>query len=207
MGGAITPPERRAIATLRCGLAVSTLLHKCSSSLHVLELYPEQDSEYLEWPPEAPIRLPTLAALKSFTTGLGLDLSAFAQFLHQSPDLNYLQLDGCEGKLEDWRYLWDAISDHPSRMTLEFDSLPCNSYTECSLSHYTGDASKEEFDEKPWANIMYSLENYLSGRRHWDRTLRMWFGDGNGEQTDSGEDGFDDSEDSDESVSESGGED
>jgi hypothetical protein len=138
-----------------------------------------------------------LPALQSFITGVPLRLSPFAIFLHQCSALKYLQLDGCHGRDGDWRELWDAIRHHPNRMALELDQLPCVDCTEVSVSHHTGEASTEEFDDDPWMNIDYSLENYLSGRRHWDRTLRMWFENGTGESTDSESGGDEESDESD----------
>ncbi|KAF1926935.1 uncharacterized protein M421DRAFT_6500 [Didymella exigua CBS 183.55] len=180
--------EYEATAVARCGLALSTILHTCRFSLSKLILYPEYGEQYIVWPPAAPNRPLMLPALRSFRTGMSLDLPEFARFLLQSPALQFVQLDGCSGRLGEWRELWDAIRNHPNRMTLEFDQLPCNSYTECSVYHYTGEDSKADFDDDPWDNIQYSLENYLSGNRHWDRTLRMWFEDGGDEPTDSEDD-------------------
>ncbi|KAF3048417.1 hypothetical protein E8E12_011785 [Didymella heteroderae] len=41
---------------------------------------------------------------------------------------------------------------------------------------------------EPWDNIQYSLESHLSGRGHWDRTLSMWFEDGEGSESDEEDD-------------------
>ena len=190
-------PERKASAASRCGLALSSLLHKCSSNVQKLIIYPGHNGggDYTVWPPAASIQPPQLTALTSFTTGMSLDLPAFARFLLQSSALTFLQLTGCGGDLNNWSFPWDAIRNHPSRMRLEFDQLPCNDVAECSVYHYTGELSKAEFDDDPWSNIDYSLENYLSGLRHWDRTLEMWFSGGGGEPTDDEEDDSDDNGD------------
>jgi hypothetical protein len=191
--------ERRATAASRSGLVLSTLLHKCSSNLRKLIINSGYGggAQHTEWPPAGPARLPLLPALTSFTTGMNLDLPAFARFLLRSPALTFLQLNGCGGDQDKWGHLWDAIRDHPSRMTLDFDQLPCNEAAECSVYHYTGEPSKAEFDDDPWSNIDYSLENYLSGTRHWDRTLEMWFNGGDDGPTDSEEDDDDDDDDDD----------
>lgn len=190
--------ERETTAATRCGLALSTLLHKCSSTLQKLIVYSGHGGgcDYAKWPPAAPNQIPLLPVLTNFTTGMDLGLPAFAGFLLQSPALAFLNLNGCGGNLDQWRQLWDAIRDHPSRMMLEFEQLPCNDVAEWSTSHYTGRPSEAKFDEDPWMNIDYSLENYLSGLRHWDRTLDMWFNGGEGEPTDSEEDDSDDDNDS-----------
>lgn len=198
------PSECEATVIARCSLALTTLLRKCSPNLRKLLLFPgDFRAHYLDWPlvdDAAPASLPILSALESFTTSLGLRLTAFGQFLLQCPALTFLQLDGCEGDEGEWRDLFDAVRNHPNRMTVEFDQLPCNVYTTCSVSHYTGEASKTEFYQDPFSNIGYSLENYLSGRRHWDRTLRMWFENGDGEPSNSDDDGgrVDDESDPDE---------
>lgn len=198
--------ERKATTASRFGLTLSTLLHKCSSSLQILVICLDHDGRphYTEWPPAVPSHLPLLPDLTSFETGMRLDLPAFARFLLQSPALTFLRLKGCGGDLDKWRELWDAIRNHPSRMKLEFDQLPCNEATEWTAYHYTGEPSKAEFDDNPWENIDYSLENYLSGTRHWDRTLEMWFNGGDGEATDSEEDDsdYDDNSERDEAGSE-----
>jgi hypothetical protein len=170
--------EYRATANSRCGLALVTLLNKCSSSLRELTLFPERSGNYFDWPPAAPNRPPRFPALESFTTGTGLDLTAFARFVTQSPALSRLHLDGSEWRGGEWRELWDAIRNHSNRMTLEFEQVPLSDYGEVSVYHHTGEASKADFEEDPWDNIQYSLENYLSGRTHWDRTLKIWFEEG-----------------------------
>ncbi|KAF3002695.1 hypothetical protein E8E13_010001 [Curvularia kusanoi] len=152
--------ERASTAKIRCGLAICALLQKCSSALHKLSVTPDYAGRlgYFEWPTTKPKELPSLSALESFTTGLRLDLPAFAQFLHQSPALRFLQLNGCHGALEHWRHLWDAIRDHPNRMMLDFDQLPCNEATEYSGSHHTGEASTAVFDADPGKTLHTALK-------------------------------------------------
>ncbi|XPS72343.1 hypothetical protein M3J09_004508 [Ascochyta lentis] len=189
--------EREAAVHAHCNHAITTLLRKCSTSLQKLVLFPNFSCYDMDWPPSditvpnEPLAFP---ALKSFTTGISLRLSSFTLFLHQCPVLEYLQLDGCHGDDGEWRELWDAIRNHPNRMTLKLDQLPCNSYAEVGVCHHTGEASGTAFSSDPWDNIGYSLENYLSGRRHWDRSLRMWFDEGSEESSEE--------EDSDESADE-----
>jgi hypothetical protein len=61
------------------------------------------------------------------------------------------------------------------------------------LNHHTGEASRMKWDADG-NNIRYSLENYLSGRRHWDSELKTWFGNRDGESAED-EDEEDDEED------------
>lgn len=188
--------DPEATVTARYSLAITTLLHKCSPNLQKLDIRSHFASCPIPWPPPSTsdsTDLPLLPALLSFRTNLELRLPAFARFLHRAPILGYLQLDSCHGKLGEWRELWDAVRHHPNRMMLEFDQLPCHEATEVSLTHHTGEASKTEFEEDVWDNINWSLENYMSGLRHWDRSLRMWFDDGYDSEDDDDED--DDDED------------
>lgn len=180
--------ENRSSAIAQGGFAIATLLHKCSASLVELSFVPEHDSDYLIWPPSSPNEPPVLPVLESFTTGASLNLSACVQFISRSTALSHLQLIRCGGGTYPWREVWDAIRDHPNRMMLDFDTLPCNDWAECSVLHHTGEASKADYDNEPSQNIQYSLENYLSGRRHWDRTLSMWFEDDDGSEDSSGTD-------------------
>ncbi|KAH6616851.1 hypothetical protein C7974DRAFT_53419 [Boeremia exigua] len=186
--------EHKAAAGARCGLALVTLLNKCSSSLRELSFFPQRSGNYFDWPPAAPNWPPVLPALGSLTTGTGLDLSGFARFLLQSPALVYLRLDGSEWRRGEWRELWDAIRNHPNRMTLNFDQLPCSNYGECSVYHYTGEASTLDSDEDQWDNVQYCLENYLSGRSPWNRTLTLWFEESDFEFSDSDNDESDSAE-------------
>ncbi|KZM18723.1 hypothetical protein ST47_g10076 [Ascochyta rabiei] len=189
--------EREAAVHTYCSLAITTLLRKCSTSLQKLTLFPGFCCYDMAWPLSdipASNNLLTLPALKSLTTGLSLAL-----FLHQCSALEYLQLDSCHREDGEWRELWDAIRDHPDRMTLEFTELPCNSCAEVGVSHHTGEASGVAFSSDPWSNIGYSLENYLSGGRHWGRSLRMRFEEGSGKssESESDEDGDEDEDESD----------
>jgi hypothetical protein len=175
---------------IRFNIAVTALLRKCQSSLRHLRVLSTHCPDF-EWPPTDAGEshgIPPLPALESFTTELTLLLPNFADLLLQSCELKHLKLNLCHGDLGDWHELWDAIRNHPSRMLLTFDQLPCNEVAEVSMDHHTGEESKEEWSDDVWGNINYSLENYLSGRRHWDRTLQMWFGDGDGGPTDDEED-------------------
>ena len=118
----------------------------------------------------------------------------FTNLLLQSPELKHLELESCDGTVSDWRELWDAIRNHPSRMLLHIDCMPCDPEAETRLNHHTGKASRMKWDEDG-DNIRYSLENYLSGRRHWDSALETWFGNRDDEITD-GDDEEDNGEDS-----------
>lgn len=177
-------------AAARCGFALGTLVHKCSSRLGELNFAPGHNGEYLVWPPATPNQLPILPSLDSFKTGTNLDLSRFARFISQSPSLSYVQLICCGG-FYPWREVWKAIRDHPNRMIIDFEGLSCNEYGEFSVSCHTGQASEAFFNEDPWENLQNSLENYLSRRRHWDKTLHMWF---EGEGSDDEDDGETESE-------------
>ena len=191
--------DSKATIIARNSIAVTALLRKCSNTLQNLDFRSYTSSCPMPWPPPSTpgsLDLPPLPALTSFRTNLSLQLSAFSHFLHRAPALSHLQLDGCGGELGEWRHLWDAIRDHPNRMALEFDQLPCIDWTELSVYHHTGEPSKIAFVDDPYDNIDYSLENYLSGRRHWDRSLRLWF-DNNDEPSEEEDDENDYSDDSD----------
>ncbi|TKX21463.1 hypothetical protein C1H76_6537 [Elsinoe australis] len=182
--------EKSTALTARCSVAAIALLRKCNTALQKLEFCPGVSSCPMPWPPPTfPGRpdLPPLPALISFKTGLTLRLSAFAHFLHQSPKLTHLQLDGCHGDEGEWRELWDAIRTHPSRMELELEQLPCVDWTELSVFHHTGGPSDGKLTGDPCNDIDWSMGNYLSGIRHWDRNCQYWFDNGDGEQTEDDE--------------------
>lgn len=192
------PEEYAETANARCGLALVALLRKCSSSLVELKFFPEgwYGDNYLVWPPAPPNQPPKLPALEELTTGASINLSAFSRYLFQCPSLNYLRLEGCEGVDWMWRELLDAIRNHPNRMLIEFDDLPCNEHTlePFSIRHDTREAHSAEFEgDDPFDDIQYSVANYLSGKRHWDRTLSMWFEDGEGSERSEDDDTDDDS--------------
>ena len=192
--------DSESVVTNRCGIATTALLHKCRDTLQKLDFCSSLSHCPMSWPPSSvpgTLDLPSLPVLTSFRTCLTLNLSAFARFLHCLPALSHLQLDSCHGDNGTWRDLWDAIRNHTNRMELEFDQLPCVDWTELGLCHHTGEASKEEFVEDPYERIQYSLENYLSGRIHWDRSLRLWFDDDDepSEDEDEDEDEEDDEDD------------
>jgi hypothetical protein len=190
-------PGSEATITARYSIAITALLRKCSNTLQTLDFCSDLPLCPMRWPPPntpGSLDLPPFPALTSFTTGVSLHLSAFSHFLHRAPTLSHLGLNSCEGELGKWRYLWDAIRDHPNRMNLELDELPCIDWTELSVHHHTGEPSKEAFVDDPYDNIYYSLENYLSGRRHWDRSLRLWF-DGNDESSEDDESDYSDDSD------------
>lgn len=165
----------------RFDIAITSLLLRSGTTLQHLRLYKGWHMYDFSWPPR---NIPPLSALSSFKTALPLRLTLFAAFLANSPVLSSLQLDGCHADYEDdsgdWRILWDAIRNHPSRMQLHFDQLPCHEATELSVEYHTGEESTAAWDDDPWMNIDYSMEHYLSGKRHWDRSLEEWFGDGEG---------------------------
>ena len=170
--------------TVRFNLAAIALLRKCHSNLRHLRVCSSSGTS-IDWPPdnngygEAPI-VPSLPALESFTTNLGVMLSSFANLLLQYRELKHLELELYDGNLSDWRNFWDAIRNHPSRMLLHLEFLPCDPTEDMQLIHHTGKASlRKWYDDED--NIRYSLENYLSGSGHWDSALTTWFGSRDGE--------------------------
>lgn len=174
--------EHKDAASARCGHALVTLLRKCSSGLTELKFFPDGQygDNYLVWPPAAPNKPPKLPVLEELTTGANLHLRTFSRYLLQCPSLDYLRLEGCKGVEGLWPELWDAIRDHPNRMLIEFDDLPCNmeTFETCSMRYDPkGASSAEDEDDEAADAIEYSLRNYFSGKGHWDHTLSMWFGD------------------------------
>lgn len=194
----------------RYSVATEAILRRCSTTLERLEFCPSVSECPMSWPPRTfpgcP-DVPPLPALRSFKTGLTLRLSAFAHFLHQSPKLTHLQLDGCHGDEGEWRELWDAIRMHPSRMELELEQLPCVDWTELSVFHHTGGPSDGKLTGDPCNDIDWSMGNYLSGLRHWDRNCQYWFDNGDGEQTEDDEWGDGERESSDRSSDDGGDDD
>jgi hypothetical protein len=175
-------------ARVRFNLAVTALLRKCQSNLRHLYLS-SSHWRAIEWPlvnDGESHRVPPLPALESFKTLLRVTLPDFTNLLLQSRELKHIKLmNVCDGTLGDWRELWGAIRNHPSRMLLQFESLPHDPEGELlRLNHHTGEASRRKWNNDLWwDNINYSLENYLSGRRHWDRVLKNWLGNEGGEST------------------------
>jgi hypothetical protein len=180
---------------VRFNLAVTALLRKCQPNLRHLRVS-SSHWRTLKWPlidTGESHTVPALPALESFSTTLEVMLPNFTNLLLQSPELKHLELESCDGTLSDWREFWDAIRNHPSRMLLHFECLPCDPEAEMQLNHHTGEASRMKWDADG-NNIRYSLENYLSGRRHWDSELKTWFGNRDGESAED-EDEEDDEED------------
>lgn len=170
-------PGKQQYVEARCGLAVTALLTQSAASLKKLSLSPECP---MFWPPEAaedPDDVVALPVLEELSTSAQLRLEAFAEFLRKAENLKSLSLACNHGQDGNWRDMWRAIRYHPSRMRLDFDQIPCNDAAEISLGHYTGEASKDEWDDDVWMNITHSLENYLSNKGEWNASCRMWFED------------------------------
>lgn len=72
-------------------------------------------------------------------------------------------------------------------MELELEQLPCVDWTELSVFHHTGGPSDGKLTGDPCNDIDWSMGNYLSGIRHWDRNCQYWFDNGDGEQTEDDE--------------------
>ena len=182
---------------VRFNLAVNALLCKCQPNLRHLRVS-SSHWRTLKWPlidTRESHTTPVLPALESFSTSLDVMLLNFTNLLLQSPELKHLELESCDGTPSDWRELWDAIRNHPSRMLLHIECMPCGDpEAETGLNHHTGEASRMKWDDDG-DNIRYSLENYLSGRRHWDSALETWFGNRDGEITE-GDDEEDNGENS-----------
>ena len=192
--------DLEASVSARYSLATTALLRKCSGSLQNLDFCSFTSSCPMSWPPSSSPDSPSLLLLPRLTrfrTSLTLRLSAFAQFLHRAPALTHLHLESCYGEDGQWRDIWDAIRTHPSRMMLDLEQLPCFDWGELGVYHHTGEASKQQFAEDLYERLDCSLENYLSGKGHWDRSLRMWF-DGDDEPSEDEDEDSSEDEDADE---------
>ena len=78
------------------------------------------------------------------------------------------------------RRLLDAVRNHPSRMTLQWDQVPANDAMEISARFNTADMSFAKRDDN-CQDIDRSLQNYVVGKGRWNKCLKMWFEDEEGD--------------------------
>lgn len=168
-------------AARRSGDIVAQVLKRCSHSIRSLAIG-ERSGSYITWPPpsrpflEPAFTLPNMHDL-CFGPLCHLQLGPFAAFLSTScPALVRLTLNGSTRDHGVWRNVWDAIREHPCRMNVELQDLPCGEEEQfINFSHFTGEESHEERFDEPFDDIQYSLAMYLSRKIEWDDSLELWF--------------------------------
>ena len=171
--------------------ALNGILRKCSGRLKDLEI--EADSP-LTWPTEDLVPLPELKRLA--IDGIDSNTGALSKLLHSSPKLQHFELRGTHELTTGMRELLDAVRGHPSRMTLKWDSVPSNDWTEIGAhfnTAYTSSAKKTKPESASRGDIRVayatdvdrSLRNYVAGKGRWNKSLRMEFEGGNTDSEDS----------------------
>ena len=168
-GGETVVAERAADAT-------AAVMKKCKDSLLKFE-YKSLHCP-MEWPGNEVIHLPALQDL-SLSRG-GIRAKNLKAWMTNMPSLTHLQLSlsGClDGH---WVDVFDAIRNHPKGITIYFDQIFVNDWTEYILGYQTDDFEKvlrEEEHEDLQSDVYRSLKLYLSGKIGYNEALIEWFED------------------------------
>ncbi|KAK5170183.1 uncharacterized protein LTR77_004768 [Saxophila tyrrhenica] len=159
--------------------ALNRLLKCCSSTIKSLSF---GNGLLLGWPHpiDPPPILPSLQSLNMIRNAKSLQMEYFATYLRSScPALTLLVLDAGVNDREEYRYVWDAVRDHTSRMTVRCMRHPQDKNGgddwHTVFSHFTGDVSRQgEIVGDPYGDALVGLKEYLSGVREWNERVEGW---------------------------------
>ena len=153
---------------------VYAILEKCSQTLEELKL-----THVVQWPDNRVILLP---ALKRFSVEWGeVRPGPLSSWILRMPSLDHIALQytsQCGDTYGAWKFILDAIRDHPNWLQVDFEGLIANGHLEMSLQYNTADWEtamelKENYQE--WHDIKRSLPLYLSGQIEYNTKLKVWF--------------------------------
>lgn len=169
------PEDDDSHVTENAAFALTSMLNICNSSLRFLSInnrYPIVfPAEYIN---QVTNVVPELRRLEM--KGVHLNAKAFASWLRQCTKVEHLSIastilttDGYYG----WRLLFDAIRDHPNRMTVEFHQIMANQMI--TLGLHTAEFVEVSL-ENEWGDGYVSICGYLSGSCDWNASLDEMFG-------------------------------
>jgi len=162
----------------RAANAVAAVLKKCGNKL---EEFSYDRSCPIIWPGDKVIHLPRLRHLSLDKGSIRPhNLRAWIATMPSLEDLILFDSKLCEDVYHGWKYIFDAVRNHPTRMRVYFDRIKTNDAADLSLEYHTDDFQrvlKQEENQDPWEDIKRSLSLYLSGKIEFNRSLRIWLQD------------------------------
>lgn len=158
--------------------AVATVLKKCGNEL---EEFSYDRSCNIQWPGNEIIGLPKLKYL-SLDKG-SIHPSNLRAWMAKMPSLEDLRLHNtrlCEDFYHGWRYIFDAVRDHPRGMKVWFDHIVTHDALTICLDYHMDDfqrVQKQKKNKDPFEDIDRSLSLYLSGKIDYNKSLEVWLQD------------------------------
>ncbi|CAI6334181.1 unnamed protein product [Periconia digitata] len=174
-----------AIERWRLSSVVTNLLEKTASSLREFYLFPYRN--YVMGWPIAERQIIALPQLRKMRTYAVYDMYLLADLVRQAPHLNHLTMYG-RPLPGNWREFFRAIRYHPSRMILSMREIVVNylhglGRWDLNLKRYDTAArsTRKHYQNNPFNDTMYSLENYISNHGKWSKTCDFVFLEENAE--------------------------
>jgi len=164
--------------TAWAAIAVAAVLKKCRENL---EEFSYDGCCPMQWPGDEVIDLPRLRYLSLDRGSIRpRNLRAWIATMPLLEDLRLHKTGLCGDVHHGWKYIFDAVRDHPTRMKIWFDRIITNGAPAFSLVYHTDDFQRvleQEEHQDPWEDITRSLSLYLSGKIEYNRSLSMWLQD------------------------------
>lgn len=166
----------------RAAEAIAAVLNKCAD--HLEEFYYGDFLRLgrfcdIHWPGEEIIALPRLTRLRLGAGGVRTrNLSLWMEAM---PSLQHLRLDyPMRGDVwYGWKYVFDAVRNHPKGMKIDFEYIEGNHGAGVSVHYHTDDFQRYLNKEEAKSisdGIDRDMALYMSGTIGYNERLRKWFG-------------------------------